>query len=247
MQTAPGRFHIEDYDAMGGVRGVIARRLELRHGERILDVGTGTGNFARALAGAADVRVHGIDIVARYTRRAAELADRAGLADRCTFEHVELDALAVTRFDRATTFLGLCELLKRRSALDALAALAARAPRIAIIDHCVEDAANEPQRLALEINEALGYRYLSAAALRAAAGAAGLVVERTWAIHSGRPALGVAGACEYVAAEAAYSAFDGSARVAAIDVWHAFEARITDAGGIEPDAVLRVFELAVRA
>jgi SAM-dependent methyltransferase len=68
----------------------VVRALELKPGERVLDVGCGPGRHAHELA-RRGIRVHGVDISARFV----ELA-RANAPDGATFERLDARAL---RFD----------------------------------------------------------------------------------------------------------------------------------------------------
>ncbi len=64
----------------------IVRRLGLKPGARVLEIGCGWGGFAEYAAGTHGVEVHGITLSARQLDWARERIARAGLADRVTFE-----------------------------------------------------------------------------------------------------------------------------------------------------------------
>lgn len=64
----------------------IVRRLGLKPGARVLEIGCGWGGFAEYVAGTHGVEVHGITLSARQLEWARERIARAGLADRATFE-----------------------------------------------------------------------------------------------------------------------------------------------------------------
>ena len=78
---------------------LIAAKLELRPGLKVLDIGSGWGNLALYLAALADVDVTGVTLSKEQHTLANEMAERAGLADRVRFElrdYREIDG----RFDR---------------------------------------------------------------------------------------------------------------------------------------------------
>lgn len=73
-------------------RGVVRRRFELTlerltplEGQRILDVGCGSGRYCIAFALRGADRVTGLDIAPAMLELASEHARRAGVADRCEF------------------------------------------------------------------------------------------------------------------------------------------------------------------
>src|SRR5687768_5834889 len=73
-------------------RGVVQKRLELNveklapfEGKTILDVGCGSGRFCIAFAQAGAKKVVGVDFARAMIEIADELADKAGVADRCEF------------------------------------------------------------------------------------------------------------------------------------------------------------------
>jgi SAM-dependent methyltransferase len=70
---------IAQYDTQGGVE--LVRRLGIRPGERVLDVGCGTGNFALPAA-RAGASVTGVDFAPNLLRQARERAAGEGLGIR---------------------------------------------------------------------------------------------------------------------------------------------------------------------
>ena len=74
-------FHI------GGRAATIefAQQLDLKPGQRLLDVGSGLGGPARYVAHAHGCLVTGIDLTDEYVRTARALSARVGLADKVTF------------------------------------------------------------------------------------------------------------------------------------------------------------------
>lgn len=73
-------------------RGVVQKRLDLNverlqplEGKEILDVGCGSGRFCLEYARGGAARVVGIDFAAAMIDIANDLAEKAGVADRCEF------------------------------------------------------------------------------------------------------------------------------------------------------------------
>ena len=73
-------------------RGVVQKRLELNverleplAGKKILDVGCGSGRFCLAFAARGAAKVLGIDFAKAMIEIADELAENAGVADKCEF------------------------------------------------------------------------------------------------------------------------------------------------------------------
>ncbi|MFO1171959.1 MAG: cyclopropane-fatty-acyl-phospholipid synthase family protein [Hyphomicrobiaceae bacterium] len=78
---------------------LIAAKLDLRPGQKVLDIGSGWGGLAIYLAQMEDVRVHGVTLSKEQHALSVERAKAAGVGDRVTFElrdYRELD----DRFDR---------------------------------------------------------------------------------------------------------------------------------------------------
>ncbi len=78
---------------------LIAAKLDLRPGQRILDIGSGWGGLAIYLAQMEDVRVHGVTLSKEQHALSVERAKAAGVADRVTFELRDYRELT-DRFDR---------------------------------------------------------------------------------------------------------------------------------------------------
>lgn len=74
-------FHIRGRDASRE----LAHLVDLRAGEKVLDIGSGVGGPARTLADEFGCEVVGLDLVEEYCRTADMLTDRVGLSDRVTF------------------------------------------------------------------------------------------------------------------------------------------------------------------
>jgi MPBQ/MSBQ methyltransferase len=89
------QFHLRGYEATRE----LAALAEVGAQAHVLDVGSGIGGPARALAHASGCRVTGIDLTEEFTQVAAMLTTRTGLADRVSFRHG--DALDMLFLDAA--------------------------------------------------------------------------------------------------------------------------------------------------
>jgi cyclopropane-fatty-acyl-phospholipid synthase len=78
---------------------LIASKLELRPGQKVLDIGSGWGGLACYLARVADVEVMGVTLSREQQALATERARAAGLSDRVTF-HLKDYRTLEQRFDR---------------------------------------------------------------------------------------------------------------------------------------------------
>ncbi len=86
---------------------LIAAKLGLAPGQRVLDIGCGWGGMALYLAQVADVEVLGVTLAERQLEVARERARQAGLADRVRFELMDYRAVE-GRFDRIVS-VGMME------------------------------------------------------------------------------------------------------------------------------------------
>jgi len=87
---------------------LVCRKLDLRPGERVLDVGCGWGSFALHAAGRHDVEVVGITLSEPQARAARERAREAGLGDRIDIRVADYRDLSGERFD-AIASIGMVE------------------------------------------------------------------------------------------------------------------------------------------
>jgi cyclopropane-fatty-acyl-phospholipid synthase len=86
-------------DAQQNKMRLIAAKLQLRPGLRILDIGSGWGNLALYLAALADVDVTGVTLSTEQHALSNEKARRAGVSDRVRFELRDYRELT-QKFDR---------------------------------------------------------------------------------------------------------------------------------------------------
>src|SRR5436190_9525952 len=87
---------------------MVCRKLDLREGQRVLDVGCGWGSFALHAARRHGVEVVGITLSAPQARAARERAREAGLADRIDIRVADYRDLGGERFD-AIASIGMVE------------------------------------------------------------------------------------------------------------------------------------------
>ncbi len=85
----------------------IAAKLDLRPGQRVLDIGSGWGAMAFFLAEAMDVEVLGVTLSAPQLELAGERAKLRGLEDRVRFELMDYRSISGT-FDRVVS-IGMFE------------------------------------------------------------------------------------------------------------------------------------------
>lgn len=79
-------------EAVTRTNRVLASRIGLRPGERVLDAGCGPGASAVWLAGEAGAEVVGVDLSPGHVYRARRLAYREGVLDRVVFERQDFTA-----------------------------------------------------------------------------------------------------------------------------------------------------------
>ena len=87
---------------------MVCRKLALREGERVLDVGCGWGSFPIHAATRHGVRVVGITLSEPQARLARERAHEAGVGDRVEFRVMDYRELRGERFD-AIASIGMVE------------------------------------------------------------------------------------------------------------------------------------------
>ena len=102
LQYSCGYFQTDDDTLEAAQRNkerLLAAKLQLQPGQKILDIGCGWGGMALYLASIADVEVLGVTLSREQHALATERAARAGLGDRVRFELRDYRDLS-ERFDR---------------------------------------------------------------------------------------------------------------------------------------------------
>jgi ubiquinone/menaquinone biosynthesis C-methylase UbiE len=96
------------------IKELVRRHLGLESGQRVIDVGGGTGRWGIWLASEFDVHVTVADKSTRMLRQAAENVEAAGLQDRITLLHTDIeDAVTLVdgSFDAALSTYGVLSFL----------------------------------------------------------------------------------------------------------------------------------------
>jgi len=101
----PGVETLED--AQTAKKRHIAAKLDLRPGQRVLEIGCGWGGMALYLASIADVEVTGVTLAEEQLKVARARAEALGLADRVRFELIDYREVSGT-FDRIVS-IGMAE------------------------------------------------------------------------------------------------------------------------------------------
>lgn len=111
-------------------------KIAVSQGQRVLDVGCGTGQPAAELARARDVDVVGITISSEQVATAAELGRTSGLSDRLSFQLTDVTELPfdADSFDAAWLFESLPHIDDRLGALEQVARVVKPGGRIALTD-----------------------------------------------------------------------------------------------------------------
>ncbi|WP_375688430.1 class I SAM-dependent methyltransferase [Pseudooceanicola sp. LIPI14-2-Ac024] len=91
----------------------LAAKMDLRPGQRVLDIGSGWGGLALYLARVAGVSVHGVTLSEEQLAVSRDRAQAAGLTDRVQFDLQDYRALD-RRFDRIVS-VGMFEHVGRQS------------------------------------------------------------------------------------------------------------------------------------
>lgn len=87
---------------------LVARKLDLRPGQRLLDVGCGWGTMVRHAAREYGVRALGVTLSLEQAQWAKEAIDREGLGDLAEVRHLDYRDVVETDFD-AVSSIGLTE------------------------------------------------------------------------------------------------------------------------------------------
>jgi hypothetical protein len=125
----------------------LADAIDLRPGERVLDVAAGIGTTALVLAAERDVDVTGIDLGAGQVARARRRAAAAGLDRRARFEVGDAERLPVddAGFDATVCECAFCTFPDKQSAAAELARALRPGGRVGITDVWLDPARLEPE------------------------------------------------------------------------------------------------------
>jgi hypothetical protein len=125
----------------------LADAIDLRPGERVLDVAAGIGTTALVLAAERDVDVTGIDLGGGQVARARRRAAAAGLDRRARFEVGDAERLPVddAGFDATVCECAFCTFPDKQSAAAELARALRPGGRVGITDVWLDPARLEPE------------------------------------------------------------------------------------------------------
>jgi sterol 24-C-methyltransferase len=165
---------------------LIASRLKLRPGQRVLDAGCGIGGPLRSIARSHGVRVEGVTINAYQVERARARNLEQGLAERCSVVLGDFTQLphADSTFDAAYSFEAICHAEPRERVLRELARVVKPGGLIAGTDWCLTErfdaADHEHEQIRRGIEEGNGIaRMVTTKAFARAFAAAGLELLET--------------------------------------------------------------------
>tara|TARA_X000000368_G_scaffold215151_1_gene169884 strand:- start:125 stop:928 length:804 start_codon:yes stop_codon:yes gene_type:complete len=84
----PDVFAGADEFHIGGRKGseFVAKALDLKSGQRLLDIGSGIGGPARFIANTLGVIVEGIDLTPEFVEAAVEITEMVGMGERVSFQ-----------------------------------------------------------------------------------------------------------------------------------------------------------------
>ncbi|GAA2843734.1 class I SAM-dependent methyltransferase [Crossiella cryophila] len=123
-------------DASRRMTALMIEKVEVRPGQRVLDIGCGTGRPAVDLAKAAGVEVVGVNVSRLQLERAGQLAAEEGLADRVRFQFADAMALPFGpgSFDGVWLFESLFHMPDQRQVLCQIAEVLRPGGRLVIAD-----------------------------------------------------------------------------------------------------------------
>ncbi len=123
---------------------LVARKLDLRPGQRLLDVGCGWGGMVRHAAREHGVRALGVTLSLQQAEWAKEAIDREGLADLAEVRHLDYRDVVEDGFD-AVSSIGLTEHIGRRNYPAYFSFLRDRLrPGGRLLNHCITRSHNRP-------------------------------------------------------------------------------------------------------
>ncbi len=124
---------------------LVCRKLDLRPGQRLLDVGCGWGTMVRHAAREHGVRALGVTLSLEQAQWAKEAIDREGLGDLAEVRHLDYRDVVETGFD-AVSSIGLTEHVGVRNYPAYFAHLRDRLrPGGRLLNHCITRPSNSRQ------------------------------------------------------------------------------------------------------
>lgn len=241
-----GPYAYSQYEELGNVRDRIAKDLNCIEGSQILDVGTGNGLFAFAMArSVTNAQILGMDMVEGTLRDAVQRAKISGLSGRCRFACNDFLRVRLPErsFDVITFFLSLCDLLRLtnlEAILRKVTTLLNDSGRLVICEGFPEDAQNQQQALGFALNEALGYRYRSKCELISVLNQLGMGVDSISTYLTKRAPLDAMGVQDFIRDECFFCTLDGSSVPSRQEIWQVFQPLVLNNGGLEIDAQISV-------
>jgi len=131
---------LEKYD-------LVARKLDLQPGQRLLDVGCGWGGMVRHAAREYGVRALGVTLSAEQAQWATEAIDREGLGDLAEVRHLDYRDVMDSDFD-AVSSIGLTEHIGVRNYPAYFSHLRGRLkPEGRLLNHCITRPHNHRQEI----------------------------------------------------------------------------------------------------
>jgi cyclopropane fatty-acyl-phospholipid synthase-like methyltransferase len=120
---------------------VLAERIGIRPGQRVLDAGCGVGGSAIWLAKEYGVQVVGINIVASQIHRARRYALEEGVADRVSFDQQDFTATTFpdASFDVIWALESVCHAGEKRRFLAEARRVLRRGGRLGIVEYMLTD------------------------------------------------------------------------------------------------------------
>jgi len=84
----PDVFAGADEFHIGGRKGseFVAKALDMKSGQQLLDIGSGIGGPARFIANTLDVTVEGIDLTPEFVEAAVEITEMVGMTEQVSFQ-----------------------------------------------------------------------------------------------------------------------------------------------------------------
>ncbi len=124
---------------------LVARKLDLRPGQRLLDVGCGWGGMVRHAAREYGVRALGVTLSREQAQWAKEAIDRDGLGDLAEVRHLDYRDVLESGFD-AVSSIGLTEHIGIRNYPAYFSFLRSRLrPEGRLLNHCITRSHNRRQ------------------------------------------------------------------------------------------------------